>query len=79
MNTIERLRQYIGKASFSSEVDRFSALECLNDIERARDLMIENVEIAAEEWARYVEADTAPVTLPKYISAAIAKTANEQN
>lgn len=76
MNNIERLRQYLGKASFSSEADRFSALECLNEIERERDLMIENVEIAAEEWARYVEVDTAPVTLPKYISSAIAKTAN---
>jgi hypothetical protein len=33
MNNIERLRQYIGKASFSSAVDKLSALECLEEIE----------------------------------------------
>jgi len=31
--TIERLRQYIGKASFSSASDKFSALECLTEIQ----------------------------------------------
>ena len=76
MTTTERLRQYIGKASFSSETDRFSTLECLGEIAKERASLIENVEDAAEEWARYVEADTAPMTLPKYIAAAIAKTAN---
>lgn len=34
MNNIERLRQYVGKASFSSESDRYSALECLAEIEK---------------------------------------------
>lgn len=34
MNKIERLRQYLGKASFGSETDRFSALECLEEIAR---------------------------------------------
>ncbi len=73
MNGIERLKQYIGKASFSSEADRFSALECLGEIEQARERLIEDVETAAEEWARYVEADCAPVTLIEHITAAIAK------
>ncbi len=35
MNAIERLRQYLGKASFSSAMDKFSALECLDEIELA--------------------------------------------
>lgn len=76
MSATERLRQYIGKASFASEADRFSAMECLGEIAKEKGRLIEAVEDAAEEWARYVEADTAPVTLPKYIAAAIAKTAN---
>ena len=33
MTNTERLRQYLTKASFSSEGDRFSALECLREIE----------------------------------------------
>jgi len=32
-NIIERLRQYIGKASFSSSSDKYSALECLKEVE----------------------------------------------
>lgn len=35
MTNTERLRQYIAKASFASEGDRYSALECLSEIERA--------------------------------------------
>lgn len=73
MSYIERLRQYIGKASFGSEADRYSALECVAAIEQQKKSLIENVEIAAEEWAGYVEADCAPVTLPKHIASAIAK------
>jgi RecJ-like exonuclease len=34
MTNIERLRQYLMKASFSSAGDKFSALECLSEIER---------------------------------------------
>ena len=34
MTNIERLKQYLGKASFSSAVDRHSALECVAEIER---------------------------------------------
>jgi hypothetical protein len=34
MTNIERLKQYLGKASFSSAVDRYSALECVAEIER---------------------------------------------
>ena len=73
MNSIERLKQYIGKASFSSNSDRFSALECIEEIDCEKALLIENIETAAEEWARYVEADCAPVTLIEHITAAIAK------
>ena len=29
---MERLKQYLAKASFSSEADRFSALECVEEI-----------------------------------------------
>ena len=34
ITNIERLKQYLGKASFSSAVDRYSALECVAEIER---------------------------------------------
>ena len=34
MTNIERLRQYLMKASFGSAVDKFSAMECLAEIER---------------------------------------------
>lgn len=34
MNSIDRLRQYLVKASFSSSSDRHSALECLDEIVR---------------------------------------------
>jgi DnaJ-class molecular chaperone len=34
MTNIERLKQYLGKASFGSASDRYSALECVAEIER---------------------------------------------
>ena len=34
MTNIDRLRQYLMKASFSSSGDKFSATECLAEIER---------------------------------------------
>ena len=34
MTNTERLRQYLMKASFSSAGDKFSAMECLAEIER---------------------------------------------
>ena len=34
MSNIDRLRQYLSKASFSSASDRFSALACLAELER---------------------------------------------
>ena len=40
MNDVERLHQYLGKASFASSVDRFSALECLAEIERENQLLL---------------------------------------
>jgi len=36
MNPLERLKQYLGKASFSSESDRYSALECIAETERSK-------------------------------------------
>jgi len=35
MDSIERLKQYLDKASFSNASDKFSALECITEIERA--------------------------------------------
>ena len=34
MTNIEQLKQYIGKAAFSCEADRYSVLKCVDDIER---------------------------------------------
>lgn len=34
MNAIERLRQYITKASFNVDADRHSALHCLDELDR---------------------------------------------
>jgi len=73
MNHIERLKQYLSKATFDSVSDRHSAMDCIAEIERSRRTLIESIEDAAEEWAIYVEVDTAPITLPNHIRAAIAK------
>lgn len=35
MTNIERVRQYLLKASFANESDRYSALECLHEIAQA--------------------------------------------
>ena len=40
MNEIERLKQYINKANFSSESDRYSALECVAKLEHKLSLKI---------------------------------------
>ncbi len=34
MKSIDRLRQYLAKASFSNASDKFSAVECLAELER---------------------------------------------
>lgn len=60
MNNYDRLKQYLSKASFSSEVDRQSALESLEGL-------LEDVDNAAHDWASYVEVDSAPCTLPVYM------------
>lgn len=73
MDNFNRLKQYLAKASFSSEADRFSALQCLSEIEGTQVQLLESIDDAAYEWAKYVEVDTAPMTLQKYMAAAVAK------
>jgi homoserine acetyltransferase len=41
MSNINRLRQYLTKACFSSESDKNSALECLAELEQANNVMME--------------------------------------
>lgn len=66
MSKLDRLKQHLTKASFATEIDRLAAIQCLDDL-------IEDIETAAEIWAGYVEADHAPMSLLKYLSAAIRK------
>lgn len=47
MTNIERLRQYLMKASFSSAGDKFSAMECLSEIDVSW-LEIQSARTAAE-------------------------------
>ena len=44
MTSAQRIKQYLGKASFSSEVDRYSALECVAEIETEMYRLIEELE-----------------------------------
>lgn len=41
MSNINRLRQYLTKASFSSESDKHSAMDCLAELEQANNVMME--------------------------------------
>jgi hypothetical protein len=41
MSNINRLHQYLTKASFSSASDKHSALDCLADLEQANNVMME--------------------------------------
>jgi hypothetical protein len=49
MNSIERLRQYLSKASFSSSSDKFSALECLSEIEQEKEATARRVAAIQDE------------------------------
>jgi len=50
MTNVERLRQYLIKASFSSNNDKFSALECLSEIKQEKELLLEACKSAVDSF-----------------------------
>lgn len=54
-SAIDRLKQYLGKASFSSESDRYSAIECITEIERFAEVLFGVSPTELQQVAHFVE------------------------